>query len=311
MAKNKNLHNASNAKKDEFYTQLADIEKEVFRYGVDMEHFKGKTILLPCGESEQSNFYKHFMMNRDEYGWKKLISVGYRENRPAEVHIIEVTESCMSERNEVLIGNGDFRNAETQSYFDECDVVVTNPPFPLFREFVDLLIKKNKKFIIIGNQNAITYKEIFPLIKQNKLWLGHSIHSGDREFEVPSDYPLYAAGYREDQFGRKFIRVKGVRWFTNMKYNKVPFKYNTGIDFEHGSKMGWYQKYDNYDAINVNKTCQIPMDYDGVMGVPITFIDKYNPEQFEIVKFRKGDDEKDLRIGEKQPYFRILIRKKK
>lgn len=314
MAKNKNLSNARNAKKDEFYTQLADIEKQIFRYGMDMEHFKGKTILLPCDESEHTNFYKHFMMNRDEYGWKKLISVGYRENRPAEVHIIEVTESCMSERNEVLIGNGDFRNAETQSYFDECDVVVTNPPFSLFREFVDLLIKKNKKFLIIGNQNAISYKQIFPLIKQNKLWLGHSIHSGDREFEVPSDYPLDAVGYRKDQFGRKFIRIKGVRWFTNMEYTKRLNEYNTGIDFEHGSKMGWYQKYDDYDAININKSCQIPMDYDGIMGVPITFLDKHNPQQFDIIgidRYVENGTGKRFHINGKEVYARLLIRKKK
>ena len=147
MAKNNsNLRNADSAKKDEFYTQLYDIENEIFRYGVDMGHFKNKVILLPCDESEHTNFYKHFMMMREEYGWKKLISVGYRTNRPAEVHIVEVTEDGMTEENKVLIGNGDFRNAETQKFFDECDVVVTNPPFSLFREFVALLMEKNKKF---------------------------------------------------------------------------------------------------------------------------------------------------------------------
>ena len=180
------------------------------------------------------------MEKREEYGWKKLIAVGYRENHPAEAHVIIVGKDGMQEKNEPLKGNGDFRNEETLKLFDECDVVVTNPPFSLFREFVTMLMAKNKKFLIIGNQNAITYKEIFPYIKHNKLWLGHSIHSGDREFKVPNNYPLDAAGYREDEQGNKFIRVKGVRWFTNMKYTKVQHEYNTGIDFEHGSKMGWY-----------------------------------------------------------------------
>lgn len=306
MANNKNLSNARNLKKDEFYTQLYDIEKQVYNYGVVMGHFKDKTILLPCDESEHTNFYNHFMMCHEEYGWKKLIAVGYRTNRPAEVHIVEVTEDGMKEENKVLIGNGDFRNAETEKYFDECDVVLTNPPFSLFREFVALLMEKNKKFLIIGNQNAITYKEIFPYIKENKLGLGHSIHSGDREFQIPNDYPLNAAGYREDECGRKFIRVKGVRWYTNMKYTKIRQLYNSGIDFEYGNKMGWYQKYDNYDAINVNKTCQIPMNYDGIMGVPITFLDKYNPDQFEIIGLFNGysepNYEKGFICGEKMQY---------
>lgn len=310
-AKNKNLHKAKNAKKDQFYTQLYDIEKQVFRYGVDMGHFKDKVILLPCDESQHTNFYKHFMEKREEYGWKKLIAVGYRENHPAEAHIIVVRKDGMQEKNEPLKGNGDFRNEETQKLFDECDVVVTNPPFSLFREFVDLLMKKDKKFLIIGNQNAITYKEIFPLIKQNKLWLGYGFAGGNAYFGLPedADVSVYSKGVYNPETHQ--VKFRNCVWFTNMHITKRDYIYNTGIDFEHGSKMGWYQKYDNYDAINVNKTCQIPMDYNGVIGVPISFLDKYNPKQFEIVKFRKGDDEKDLRIGEKQPYFRILIKAKR
>lgn len=307
MAKNNsNLRKADGAKKDEFYTQLADIEKQVFRYGVDMGHFKDKVILLPCDESQHTNFYKHFMMNREEYGWKKLIAVGYRNNHPAEAHVIVVGKNGMQEKNEPLKGNGDFRNKETLKFFDECDVVVTNPPFSLFREFVSLLIQKNKKFLIIGNQNAITYKEIFPLIKQNKLWFGYSFNK-TMEFKVIDDYDHYTRiDYDEKGKKIKIGKVPAICWFTNMHIKKREVKLNTSIDFEHGMKMGWYQKYDNYDAINVNKTCQIPIDYDGVMGVPITFLDKYNPEQFEIIglfnRYSECDYENGFICGNKAEY---------
>ena len=166
----------------------------------------------------------------------------------------------------------------------------------------------DKKFLIIGNLNAITYKEVFKLIKENKLWLGYSIHSGDREFMVPPDYPLNAAGSRIDEKGNKYIRVKGVRWFTNLDYTErhedlILYKNYKGNEID-------YPTYDNYSAINVDKTKDIPVDYDGIIGVPITFLDKFNPSQFELVKFRKGDDEKDLSINGRCPYFRILIKKK-
>ena len=160
--------------------------------------------------------------------------------------------------------------------------------------------------MIIGNVNAITYKEIFPLIKENKLWLGYSIHSGDREFRVPDDYPLTAAGSRIDESGHKYIRVKGVRWYTNMDY----VERHTDLDLWKSYSPGEYPKYDNYDAINVDVTAEIPEDYFGYMGVPITFIDKYNPKQFEIVRFRKGNDGRDLCINGKYPYFRIIIRRR-
>lgn len=189
-----------------------------------------------------------------------------------------------------LHGDGDFRSAECIELLKQADIVVTNPPFSLFREYVAQLIAYNKKFLIIGNQNAITYKEIFPLIKGNKLWLGCSIHSGDREFGVPDDYPLMAANSRIDENGKKYIRVKGVRWFTNLDYKE---RHEELILYKRYNPEE-YPKYDNYDAINVDKTADIPCDYDGVMGVPITFLDKYNPEQFEIVEFRKGIDGKDL-----------------
>lgn len=267
MAKNKNLLNAKDAKNDEFYTRLFDIEKEVYNYGVIMGHFKNKVILLPCDESEHTNFYKHFMMMREDYGWKKLISVGYRENRPAEVHIVEVTEDGMREENKLLVGNGDFRNAETQKFFDECDVVVTNPPFSLFREFIALLMEKNKKFLIIGNQNARGCKEIFSLIKDDKLWFGYT---------TPKEFLDRENNMNPKKFGN-------ICWFTNLHIKKREVILNTGIDYEYGEKNGWYQKFENYDAIDIKQINQIPMDYDDVMGVPITFLDKYNPNQFEIL----------------------------
>lgn len=220
---------------------------------------------------------------REEYGWKKLISVGYRENRPAEVHIVEVTEDGMREENKLLIGNGDFRNAETQKFFDECDVVVTNPPFSLLREFVPMLVEKNKKFLIVSTLNAVKYKEIFPLIKENKIWFGYGFNGGNAYFGLPkdADVSVYSKGvYNEETHQVKF---RNCIWLTNMHIKKREIKLDTGITYERGMNKGWYQKYDNYDAINVNRTEQIPMDYDGIMGVPISFLDKYNPDQFEII----------------------------
>ena len=211
-----------------------------------------------------------------------------------------------------LKGDGDFRSEESIALLKQADIVVTNPPFSLFREYVAQLIQYDKKFIILGNLNAITYKEIFPLIKKNKLWFGPSIHSGDREFGVPDNYPLKAAGYRIDKNGRKFIRVKGIRWFTNLDYNErhedlILYKTYNPED---------YPKYDNYDAINVDKTKEIPMDYQGAMGVPITFLDKYNPDQFEIIgidRYVKDNPNfgRRFKIQGREIYARILIKNKR
>lgn len=201
---------------------------------------------------------------------------------------------------------GDFRSKECVELLKEADLVVTNPPFSLFREYLMLLINYNKEFVIIGNVNAISYKEVFPLIKSEKVWLGPSITSGDRKFNVPDDYPLNAAGCGIDQDGKRFIKVKGVRWFTNLDHKKRHEK----LDLVCKYSPEEYPHYDNYDAIEVSKTANIPCDYEGIMGVPITFLDKYNPEQFEIVRFRKGDDGRDLCVNGKCPYFRILIRNK-
>ena len=204
---------------------------------------------------------------------------------------------------------GDFRSDMSIELLQQADIVVTNPPFSLFREYVAQLMQYRKKFLIIGNMNAIAYKEIFPLLKQNLVWLGPSISSGDRPFHVPDDYPLKAAGCGIDEHGRKYIRVKGVRWFTNIDYAKRHQMLPLDLDFTYAGHEEDYPKYDNYDAINVDKVSQIPCDYMGVMGVPITFLDKYCPEQFAIVKFRHGDDGKDLCVNGKCPYFRILIQR--
>lgn len=342
---NSNLHKASKAKKDEFYTQLVDIEKELKHY---KEQFHGKVVYCNCDDPFESNFFKYFASNFNALGLKRLIATSYKpspiantqlglfgddktlkqtKGRPKnnankfiinEVHDIDnngafdlqdIAKLLKANKNNEwspLEGDGDFRSLESIELLKQADIVVTNPPFSLFREYVSQLVEYKKKFLIIGNVNSITYKECFKLIKDNKMWLGASIHSGDREFQVPDDYPLNAAGYRVDNNGNKYIRVKGVRWFTNLDYKErhedlVLYKKYT---------PGEYPKYDNYDAINVDKTADIPVNYDGAIGVPITFLDKYNPKQFEIVKFRKGNDEKDLVIDGKSPYFRIVIKKR-
>ena len=344
MAGNANLSRANKAKKDEFYTQLADIDAELKHY---RKHFRDKVVFCNCDDPFESNFFKYFAMNFNFLGLKKLIATCYggspivgdefgqlslfgieptAENKPNrypyKIEITEVVDAdgdgavdlsdvmylLRSKKNvlTLLDGDGDFRSPECVELLKEADVVVTNPPFSLFREYVAQLVEHGKKFLIIGNVNAITYKEIFPLIKENKLWLGYSIHSGDREFRVPDDYPLEAAGHRVDEQGRKYIRVKGVRWFTNMDF----VERHVDLDLWKRYTPEEYPRYDNYDAINVDVTAEIPEDHFGVMGVPITFLDKYNPEQFEIIRFRKGNDDKDLCINGKCPYFRILIRRR-
>lgn len=334
MAGNANLHHANQARQDEFYTQLPVIEAELRYY---KDHFRGKTVFCNCDDPYESNFFKYFAMNFNFLGLKKLIATCYdpspvaggelplfepADKRACKIVITEVTdvngdgavdladvELLIRNRKNVLTtleGNGDFRSGECIELLQEADIIVTNPPFSLFREYLAQLIQYEKKFLIIGNVNAVTYKEVFPLIRENRLWMGASIHSGDREFAVPKNYPLTAAGSRIDEKGNHFIRVKGVRWFTNLDY---PQRHEELVLYKRYSPQE-YPRYDNYDAINVDKTADIPYDYDGVMGVPITFLDKYNPEQFEIVRFRKGNDDNDLSYNGRCPYFRILIRKK-
>lgn len=311
MAKNNNnLHTAKTAKNDEFYTMLTDIEKEM-RYYKDF--FKGKVVYCNCDDARESNFFKYFSLNFEFLGLKKLITTGYKADGKGVVLVYEGDKNGNRrvDNEEIVVkelnGDGDFRSEECIEYLKQADVVVTNPPFSLFRQYVKQLMDYGKKFIIIGNQNAITYKEISPYIKNNQLWLGMSMNGSNRWFVAPDSYEVKenAAGYKLDEKGRKMFFVNGVTWFTNIE-NK---RRNEKIDLYKRYSFEDYPKYDNYDAIEVSRVDEIPMDYDGVMGVPITFLYKYNPTQFEIIKFRKGDDDKDLSVNGKAPYFRILIRK--
>ncbi len=270
MAKNNNLHKAKTAKNDEFYTQLTDIEKELKHY---KNHFKDKTIYCNCDNPQYSNFWKYFHLNFNHFGLKKLIATHYHEVEPT--YKIEYTGGNDNDI-EVgvktpLEGNGDFRSPECIALLQEADIVVTNPPFSLFREYVAQLIDYDKKFICIGSQNAITYKEFFPLLKNNQVWLGYT---SPKEFLQPDD---------------SIKKFGNISWFTNLdiiKRHEKLILWQRYYD-DNGDKSAdadtRYPKYDNYDAINVNKVADIPVDYDGVMGVPITFMDKHNPEQFEIL----------------------------
>lgn len=328
---NSSLKEAKASKNDEFYTQFHDIEIEMNAYlDYDPNVFRGKTILLPCDDPEWSNFTRYFAARFDELGLKKLISTSYapdakkmkllssptlfetkssqfdptKTQTKGKIFVLDRDMSGDGKINiddlqwEYLEGTGDFRSTEVTKLRDESDIIITNPPFSLFREFLSWITSANKKFIIIGNMNAVTYKEVFPLIKENKMWMGYSIHSGDREFEVPDGYPLNAAGWRVDEQGRKFIRVKGVRWFTNIEHGRrhEPLPLMTMEDNLRFSKhreirgKAAYDHYDNYDAIEVPFTDAIPSDYDGVMGVPISFLDKYCPEQFEILGMCENED---------------------
>ena len=311
---NVNLSAAKTAKKDEFYTQLTDIEKEMRYY---RKHFKDKTVFCNCDDPFESNFFKYFVLNFNRLGLKKLIATCYTgspiankqlsifdilgeseetQNKPYKavvttvydktgdggVDMLDVAELFKSGENELteLEGDGDFRSPECLELLDEADIVVTNPPFSLFREYVGVLVAHQKKFIIIGNVNAVKYRETFPLIMSNELWLGASIHSGDRAFFVPDDYPLDAAGCGIDEAtGRKYIRVKGVRWFTNLDIKQR----HEDLILVKRYDPDYYRRFDNYDAIIVDSVADIPCDYSDVMGVPITFLDKYNPSQFEII----------------------------
>lgn len=334
---NDRLSKAKNTKNDEFYTQYADIEKEMNAYlDFDSKVFNDKIVFLPCDDPEWSNFTKYFAQNFEKLGLKKLISTSYAPDSKVSLLVKQPTlfetaspqfDSTKTTVNgkiftlhrdisgdkridvndlewEYLEGDGDFRSREVVRLRDEADVIITNPPFSLFREFLAWIIKADKRFALIGNMNAITYKEVFPLIKDNKLWLGQSIHSGDREFQVPDSYPLESASWRIDDDGNRFIRVKGVRWFTNLDHGRrhkpLPLMTESeNLKFSkhkelRGSKG--YVKYDNYDAIEVPYTDAIPADYQGIMGVPISFLDKYSPDQFEILGITKTwNDESGLK----------------
>jgi len=370
---NTNLANAKTAKNDEFYTQYPDIQKEINAYlEYDPNVFRGKTVLLPCDDPEWSNFTKFFAQNFEAFGLKKLISTSYavdskrikdwqptlfetdspyydadksRTNGKIFVLDEDINGDGRFNINDLqwsyLEGDGDFRSDEVKALRDEADIIVTNPPFSMFREFMAWIMEAGKQFSVIGNKNGISYKEIFPLIKENKIWLGPSITSGDREFMVPKEYVTHSPSLRIDIHGNKFIRVPGVHWFTNidhgLRHEPIPLmtmEDNILYSKHKEIKGKGYLHYENYDAIDVPYSDAIPIDYEGIMGVPITFLDKYCPEQFEILGITDRGNEYGIKTKEftpedtpiygdlnrrgaiivdgvlKSTYARLLIRKK-
>ena len=339
MAGNKSLNAALKAKQDEFYTQMDDIAAELKHY---RQHFRGKVVFCNCDDPYESNFFKYFALNFNSLGLKKLIATCYDgspvqgnelllhfddwDSEPTKiaykVEISEVTDCngdgaidlsdvrylIQNDKNVLsrLRGNGDFRSAECVELLKQADVVVTNPPFSLFREYVAQLMKYGKRILIIGNQNAIHYKDIFNLIKNNRVWIGYKF--GDMSFQVPDYFEPRATRYWQDDNGQKWRSLGNVCWFTNLDISKR----HEELDLWKKYTPEEYPKYDNYDAINVDKTANIPCDYDGVMGVPITFMDKYNPEQFEIIDTSTVAMPKGAPyINGKRIYERILIRHRK
>ena len=282
------MHKAKREKNDEFYTQMVDIEKELQHY---QNKFIDKIVYCNCDNPTQSNFWRYFLINFEKLGLKKLISTHFNAEGTSYKLEAALEEGFLISEKTNLVGNGDFRSPECLRFLEDADVVITNPPFSMFREFIAQLIEYDKKFLVIGNMNAITYNEIFPLIRANRLWLG---------FDHPKVF------IQPDGLTKSFGNIN---WFTNLEHQKRHEKLTLMQSYYKNQDN--YQKYDNYNAIDVGKVKDIPGDYYGIMGVPITFLDKYNPEQFEIVKFRKGDDDKDLNIGGKCPYFRILVKHKR
>ncbi len=326
---NKSLRDANKAKEDEFYTELSDIENELRHY---KQHFKGKTVLCNCDDPRISNFFHYFSHNFEALGLKKLITTCYKSQERDLFSCNDSERAIWLEYNgdrngnrvpdpeeigmHYFSGDGDFRSPECIELLKEADIVVTNPPFSLFREYVAQLMKYDKKFVIIGNQNAITYREIFSFIQSDRLWLGSTLSFA--KFRVPDYYEPRATRFWIDETGQKWRSMGNICWFTNLdiaKRHEDLILYKTYNPEE-------YPTFDNYEAINVDKTADIPMDYDGVMGVPITFLDKYNPEQFEIIDAigrysmingptpeTQGKYLTD--INGKHKYARILIRRRK
>ncbi len=345
MAGNSNLHDSARNRQDEFYTQLSLIESELKHYKA---HFKGKVVFCNCDDPFESNFFKYFAINFNSLGLKKLIAtcyatspivytqltlfgeeppVGkeYNGKKPYKIEISEVTDENQDGRTDLadveyllrnrkntltlLEGDGDFRSPECVELLKQADIVVTNPPFSLFREYVAQLMEYKKAFLIVGNQNATGYKEIFPLIRDNIVWLGYN--NGHFWFAVPDTYEEKATDFKIDENGQKWRRMGNICFFTNLDIDK---RHEDMTLFRTYSPEA-YPKYDNYDAINVNRTLDIPCDYYGVMGVPITFMQYYNPDQFEIVGDSRYHDGQDFSddinfINGKGLYRRILIRRK-
>src|SRR3989338_2754698 len=295
---NKSLRKADSVKNDEFYTRFDDIQTELNFY---KDQLKDKVIYCNCDDPAESAFTDFFKLNFDYLGIKKLICTRYQKSNlftyadpvRRSGYRLEITAKNKNDKKPVKInlkGDGDFRSPECIELLKEADVVITNPPFSLFREYVDQLIKYNKKFLIIGNDNAITYKEIFKLIKENKAWLGINLGRGISGFIVPEHYELYGTEARIDSVGNRIVSPNNCLWLTNLD-TSIRHEDTTLTKRYFGNKIE-YPRYDNYHGINVDKTKDIPLDYSGDIGVPITFLHKFNPEQFEIIKFRKGNDEK-------------------
>ena len=345
-----NLAAARNAKQDEFYTQLDDISYELKHY---RQHFRDKVVLCNCDDPYESNFFKYFALNFNLLGLKKLIATCYDGspvlgnellldfgettteprkiaykveitevadyNNDGAVNLADVRYLLQNDRNviSILKANGDFRSAECVELLKEADIIVTNPPFSLFREYITLMMKYQKQFLVLGNQNAVTYKEIFKYMRDNELWLGYK--SGDMAFKVPEYYEPRETRYWVDESGQKWRSMGNICWFTNLDIQKR----HEELDLYKYYSAEEYPLYDNFEAININKVSDIPCDYEGIMGVPITFLDKYNPEQFEIIDInphfftmveqglRKPKQLTLHNVGQKDPYARILIRNKK
>ena len=311
MAGNSNLHMSRAGKTDEFYTKLSLVENEMKHY---TRYFKGKTVFCNCDDPEYSNFWLFFQLNFYRLGLKKLVSTHYEEDKPSYKMEIVSTDTPQGQVGipdyvkTPLAGNGDFRSPECIEILKEADIVITNPPFSLFREYVAQLMEHSKDFIILGNQNAITYREILPLIMANKIWLGYN--SGHYWFRVPDDYEVKKTDFKIDEDGIKWRRMGNICFFTNLDIDKR----HEDMTLYKNYSPEEYPTYDNYDAIEVGKTANIPCDYYGIMGVPITFMDKYNPEQFEILGDSRYHDGKETAddinvINGKTLYRRLLIRR--
>lgn len=353
------LSKAKNGKNDEFYTQYHDIEKEIHAYiDYNPNVFRGKTILMPCDDPEWSNFTKFFAQNFRRFGLKKLISTSFAAEskmykntyQPTlfEINDPQYDEEKTKKNGKIftltrdksgdgkidindlewtyLEGDGDFKSSEIKKLRDEADIIITNPPFSLFRDFLQWIISANKQFLIIGNINIITYKEVFPLIKENKIWLGTGMGRWISGFLVPDTYELYGTEAGIDNSGNRIVATNNCLWLTNIDHGKrhLPLALMTTEDnLRYNKKLkgiGEYKKYDNYDAIEVPYTDAIPSDYDGLMGVPITFLDKYSPEQFEIVGCSYDYGRPDswpkninmtVTVNGENIYKRILIKHKK
>lgn len=349
---NKNLRKASREKKDEFYTQLVDIEKELKHY---KDQFRGKVVYCNCDDPFESNFFKYFAANFNALDLKKLITTSYNKSpiagrqlplfeieglksikpKDAEAHRIEINEVLdinndgaigledvrqLLEHNANLSaplnGNGDFRSDECMALLKQADIVVTNPPFSLFREYLAQLVEYDKKFLILGDQNATLYKEIFKLVKENKLWLGYD-NGGTKWFQVPDDYDITTESRKKIVNGVKYFSMGRILWFTNLDTTKR----HERLDLYKRYTPKEHPKYDNYNAIEVSKVSDIPLDYKGIMGVPLTFIDKYNPEQFELLGIMNtGEENKGIRyegtphgrplVNGIEKYIRVLIKTK-